>query len=102
MESQVKEQDEPRNKELMAACKANNLEKVTELLEAGANAKLVTTSGENDWYGGNTNSAFFEAVSNFKGDEEKYCAIIELLLKNGANPKFSCTTGSWARSSNSK
>lgn len=74
--------------ELLEACKKLDLNKISQLIEAGADANFKY-SEPGDYFGGDSTSALFEAVNNYKGNEKVYYQVIELLLKNGADPNFS-------------
>ena len=57
--------------ELLEACKKLDLNKISQLIEAGADANFKY-SEPGDYFGGDSTSALFEAVNNYKGNEKVY------------------------------
>ena len=82
------------------------MDEIKSLMEQGASANAVNSTGSDGWYGGDTSSALFKAVEAEpkKGEdmsqfEIKWCAVLNFLLQSGADANFKREWGSWASSS---
>ena len=106
MEQKQKLDKNELNKKLEVAANKLDLDEIKSLMEQGASAKAVNSTGGGDWYGGDTSSALFKAVEarpkegeDMSEFEIKWCTVLNFLLLAGADANFKREWGSWAGSS---